>query len=163
MRRKSGTALYNKASKVKEYSILSALQSISDEKSFALLKTIATLKSNSTTLISKLNITSKEYYSRLSHLREAGLIGKQNANYVLTSFGKIVYESICLIEKAARSDWKLKTIDSIKLSKELPYKEYNEVVNTLIDDNTIKEILFASNESFNNSYSPFCGTKQENH
>ena len=145
------------------YSTLSTLRAISDEKSLALLKTIATLKPKSTLLISKLNFTSKEYYSRLSYLREAGLIGKRDANYFLTSFGKIVYESICLIEKAASSNWKLKSIDSIKLYKDLPYKEYNNIINTLIEDNTMREILYASNESSNNSISPFCGTKRENY
>ena len=145
------------------YSTLSTLRAISDEKSLALFKTIATLKPKSTLLISKLNVTSKEYYSRLSYLREAGLIGKHDANYFLTSFGKIVYESICLIEKAASSNWKLKSIDSIKLYKDLPYKEYNNIINTLIEDNTMREILYASNESFSNSISPFCGTKRENY
>ena len=145
------------------YSILSTLRAISDEKSLALFKTVATLKPKSTLLISKLNVTSKEYYSRLSYLREAGLIGKHDANYFLTSFGKIVYESICLIEKAASSNWKLKSIDSIKLYKDLPYKEYNNIINTLIEDNTMREILYASNESSNNSTSPFCGTKRENY
>ena len=144
------------------YSILSALRAISDEKSLALLKSIATLKPRSTILISKLNITSKEYYTRLSHLRGAGLIGKRDADYFLTSFGKIVYESICLIEKAASSNWKLKSIDSIKLSKGLPYKEYNNLINMLIEDNTMKKILYIPDESFENS-SPFCGTKRENY
>ena len=145
------------------YSILSTLRAISDEKSLALFKTVATLKPKSTVLISKLNVTSKEYYSRLSYMREAGLVAKRDANYFLTSFGKIVYESICLIEKAASSNWKLKSIDSIKLYKDLPYKEYNNIINTLIEDNTIREILYASNESSNNSSSPFCGTKRENY
>ena len=145
------------------YSTLSTLRAISDEKSLALFKTVATLKPKSTILISKLNVTSKEYYSRLSYLREAGLIGKHDANYFLTSFGKIVYESICLIEKAASSNWKLKSIDSIKLYKDLPYKEYNNIISTLIEDNTMREILYASNESSNNSISPFCGTKRENY
>ena len=164
MRRKGGAVLHGKDNNNNDgYSTLSTLRAISDEKSLALFKTIATLKPKSTLLISKLNVTSKEYYSRLSYLREAGLIGKHEANYFLTSFGKIVYESICLIEKAASSNWKLKSIDSIKLYKDLPYKEYNNIISTLIEDNTMREILYASNESSNNSISPFCGTKRENY
>jgi hypothetical protein len=163
MRRKKGAIINNQDDNADNngYSVLYALQAISDEKSFTLFKTIATLKSDSTILVSKLNITLKEYYSRMSYLREAGLIGKHDATYFLTSFGKIVYESVCLIEKAVSSDWKLKTIDSIKKSKELPHKEYNKVVNTLIEDNTVREILHASDEDFNNSHTKFCGTGQE--
>ena len=163
MRRKGGAVLHGKDNNNDGYSTLSTLRAISDEKSLALFKTVATLKPKSTVLITKLNVTSKEYYSRLSYLREAGLIGKRDANYFLTSFGKIVYESICLIEKAASSNWKLKSIDSIKLYKDLPYKEYNNIINTLIEDNTMREILYESNESSNNSISPFCGTKRENY
>ena len=163
MRRKGGAVLHSEDNNNDGYSILSALRAISDDKSLALFKTVATLKPKSTVLISKLNITSKEYYSRLSYMREAGLVAKRDANYFLTSFGKIVYESICLIEKAASSNWKLKSIDTIKLYKDLPYKEYNNIINTLIEDNTMREILYASNESSNNSTSPFCGTNRENY
>ena len=163
MRRKGGAVLHGEDNNNDGYSILSALRAISDDKSLALFKTVATLKPKSTVLISKLNITSKEYYSRLSYMREAGLVAKRDANYFLTSFGKIVYESICLIEKAASSNWKLKSIDTIKLYKDLPYKEYNNIINTLIEDNTMREILYASNESSNNSTSPFCGTNRENY
>jgi hypothetical protein len=63
-----------------------------------------------------------------------------------SSFGKIVYDAQLMIGKAAENYWKLKALDSFKLSlsdsPQLPDEEYNRVIDTLMSGNDeIKNIL----------------------
>jgi len=132
-------------------SISDVLRAISDDKSLVLFNTIALANGDSTILISSLNLTRKQYYSRLSDLINVGLIIRKNGNYFLTSFGKVVYEAQELIGKAVQLLAKLKAIDSIEAA-EFPASERNKIIATLINPSKIKEILFnqhniAENES----------------
>jgi hypothetical protein len=59
----------------------------------------------------------------------------------LTAFGKVVYDSEKAIENAFNIYWKLKALDSIGISNELPRDEYTKIVDTLIDNYEIKDML----------------------
>jgi hypothetical protein len=59
----------------------------------------------------------------------------------LTAFGKVVYESEKSIENAFNIYWKLKAVDSIGISNEIPRDEYSKIVDALIDSYKIKDIL----------------------
>ena len=78
-------------------SVSDTLSAISDDKSLVLFNTIALAGGNSTILISRLNLTRKQYYSRMAGLVSAGLITKKNGKYFVTSFGKVVYKAQELI------------------------------------------------------------------
>jgi len=97
-------------------SAIDALRVISDHKSLVLLSTIALSLGDTSVLLNRLEITKKQYYSRMSALVKAGLIMRKNGDYFLTSFGKVVYEAQSLIENARQNYWKLKAIDSIESS-----------------------------------------------
>jgi Mn-dependent DtxR family transcriptional regulator len=56
----------------------------------------------------------KQYYSRLNHLINAGLVTRKSGKYFLTSSGKEVYELRILIGQAVENYWKLEAIDSIE-------------------------------------------------
>ncbi len=116
------------------------LFAISDDKSLALFNAIALANTNSNILLSKFQLTRKQYYSRLSNLSDAGLIKRKNGKYLLTSFGEIVYKAQELIGQAVQCSAKLKVIDSIDLS-DFPTCERNKLVDTLITINEIKKIL----------------------
>jgi len=92
-------------------------------------------------LLEKAKITRKQYYSRLSNMTKAGLIKRKNGLYSLTAFGKVVYDSETAIENAFNIYWKLKAIDSIGISNELPKEEYSKIVDALIDNYEIKDML----------------------
>src|SRR5438874_8869481 len=92
------------------------LTAISDDKALVLFNTIALSSGNTDTLISKLRLSRKQYYSRMSALTNAGLITRTNGKYSLSSFGKIAYEAQTLIGKAKQNYWKLKAIGSIESS-----------------------------------------------
>jgi hypothetical protein len=128
----------------KDYaSVANILHAISDDKSFVLFNTIAIDRSDF--LISKVNLTCKQYYSRMSNLIKSDLVSRKNKRYFLTSFGKIVYDAQKTIEMASKDRWKLKAIDSIIRAdnRGLPAEEFNKI-NTLIKNQQIKDILFGS-------------------
>jgi hypothetical protein len=115
------------------------LTSISNDKSLAIFNTIALTGGDSRILISNINLTRKQYYSRLNSLTRSGLIRK----HFLTSFGKIVYDAQMRIGKAINNSWRLKAIDSIGTSGNLPLDEHLKIINSIIDDEEIKEILLS--------------------
>jgi predicted transcriptional regulator len=129
----------------KSHSVANVLRSISDDLSLDLYRTIARSNNESgDDLFSKVKITRKQFYSRLSSLTKAGLVKRKQGKYSLTAFGKVVYDSERAIENAFNIYWKLKAIDSIGISNELPKEEYSKIVDALIDNYEIKDMLTSS-------------------
>src|SRR5919197_1488522 len=126
---------------VKSQTVASVLRSIADEKSLELFRTVALETIDSKNLKSRTRLTRKQYYSRLSRMTRTGLVRKKNGKYILTTFGKIVYESQTTVENALNNYWKLKAIDSLETSNELPQEEQQKLIETLLDNQEIKEIL----------------------
>jgi hypothetical protein len=131
-------------------SVVDVLKAICDDKSLVLFNTIALASGDRTILLSRLDLTRKQYDSRMSGLVNAGLITRKNGNYFDTSFGKIVYDAQSMIGKAVESYWKLKALDSFKLSpsvdSQLPAEEHNKIIDTLMgDSNEIRDILYRNN------------------
>ena len=90
-----------------------------------------------------MNLTTKQYYSRISGLLNTGLIKRHKGKYFLTLFGKVVYDTQVIIGKALTYYWKLKAIESIEMSSNvrLPKEELTQLINALIDNHSIKDIL----------------------
>ena len=129
----------------KSMSVSNILRAISDDKSIVLFNTIA-LASGGDIPISSLKLTRKHYYSRISALIKAEFIKRQNGNYFLTSFGKIVYDFQAKVGHAVTNYWKLKAIDSFEISAAIDgiaKDECNKIIETLIDNQEIKKILIA--------------------
>jgi predicted transcriptional regulator len=116
------------------------LSAISDDKSLVLFNTIALARGDSSILISRLDLTRKQYYSRMSELTSAGLVRRINGKYFVTSFGKVVYKAQELIGMAAQYSSKLQAIDSVE-SPGFPAAELSKIIDTLISNSEIKEIL----------------------
>lgn len=117
------------------------LRTISDDKSMELFKIISQGSIDSESLKSKTKLTRKQYYSRLSRMTKAGLVRKKSGKYLLTAFGKIVYDAEITVENALTSYWKLKAIDSLEMSNELPKEEQQKLIDALLDNQEIKGIL----------------------
>ena len=131
------------------------LRAISDDKSLLLFTAVAVSNSESGSdiLLSKLRLTRKQYYSRISELAKANLVTRRNGKYFLTSFGKIVYLYQTIIQKALHDYWKLKAIDELEISDgEMPNEEYNKIIDILIDNEKMKEgLIHKSDERHTNS------------
>ena len=119
------------------------LESVSDEKALALFKTIALAKPNSEILISRTQLSRKQYYSRMSVLMRSGLVKRNNGRYALTAFGKVIYDIEITIEIALENLWKLRAVDLVQVEEALSKEEQTRILDTLIDSAKIKEVLLA--------------------
>jgi predicted transcriptional regulator len=122
-------------------SAASVLKAIADDKSLELFGTVAQETIDSRNLKSKIKLTRKQYYSRLSRMTRAGLVRRKDGKYILTTFGKIVYESKVTVENALNNYWKLKAIDSLETSNELPKEERQKLIETLLDNQGLRAVI----------------------
>lgn len=129
---------------------MNILKSISDDKGLILFDTIALANGETEVQIRKMGLTMKQYYSRISKLTKADLIKRKNGRYSLTVLGRVVYEAHTTIGKALSYYWKLKAIESLKMSPsfKLPDCDLAKLIDTLIDNHQIKDIIM--NTSFQN-------------
>ena len=88
-----------------------------------------------TLLITKLDLTRKQFYTRLTELITKGLIKKERGKYYITTFGKIIYEMTTeyknKISSLIEDHWKFKAIDLLDISDELTKEERHKIVNHL--------------------------------
>lgn len=140
--------------------VASLMRSLSDNLSLDLFRLIASAslypsdnsadKSepiNSQIIISKIKLTRKQYYSRISKLITSGLIRRSNGKYIVTSLGKVVYSVNGLVEQAISDCWKLKVIDAleIKPSSGILDEERQKIVDMLIASYELRKILSTKN------------------
>ena len=123
-------------------SITDILKKISDDKALTLFNSIAVSNGDKYIPLKEMNLTTKQYYSRISGLLNAGLIKRHKGKYFLTMLGKVVYDIQMKIGKTLTYYWKLKAIESVEMSSNvrLP-RELTQLINTLIDNHFIKDIL----------------------
>jgi hypothetical protein len=135
----------NTKSSTKAPSITSILKRVSDDKTLVLFNSIAVSSTNNDRYIplKEMNLTTKQYYSRISGLTDAGLIKRHKGKYFLTMLGKVVYESQMIIGKTLAYYWKLKAIESLDISTTSGplSEEMTQLINALIDNHQIKDIL----------------------
>ncbi|HEU4823825.1 MAG TPA: hypothetical protein VFS97_10415 [Nitrososphaeraceae archaeon] len=126
--------------------ITDVLKNISDDKALTIFNSIAVSRGDRNICLREMNLSTKQYYSRLSGLINAGLIRRDNGKYSLTLIGKIVYDAQLKIGKALSYYWKLKAIESIERSSSLlgaglPKEELTQLISALIDNHSIKDLL----------------------
>ena len=124
-------------------SVSDVLKKISDDKALTLFNSIAVSNGDRYLPLKEMNLTTKQYYSRIAGLVDVGLIKRNNGKYFLTLLGKVIYDTQMIIGKALTYYWKLKAIESVEMSSniEIPKEELTQLINTLIDNHFIKDIL----------------------
>jgi hypothetical protein len=136
-------------------SISLILKKISDDKTISLFNAIAAADGKKFIPLKAMNLTTKQYYSRISGLLNAGLIKRHKGKYSLTLLGKVVYDSQVTIGKTLAYYWKLKAIESFEMSAAYssrhPNDEITELIEALIDNHQIKNILMKSFSTSNPS------------
>ena len=127
-------------------SISLILKRISDDKALVLLNSIAVVDGEKYIQLKRMNLSTKQYYSRISGLADAGLIKRHKGKYSLTMLGHVVYDSQMIIGKTLAYYWKLKVIESVEMSTPsgLPNDEITQLISALIDNHRIKNILVKS-------------------
>ena len=124
-------------------SITTVLKKISDDKTLTLFNSIAGADGDKNIPLKEMNLTTKQYHTRISGLLNAGLVKRHKGKYSHTLLGKIVYDTQMTIGKALTYHWKLKGIESIEASNN-PEWELAQLINALIDNRQIKNILMKS-------------------
>ncbi|HEX5979023.1 MAG TPA: hypothetical protein VFY68_17195 [Nitrososphaeraceae archaeon] len=124
-------------------SISYLLKNISDDKTLTLFNSIAVSNGERYVPLKEMNLTTKQYYSRIAGLKNAGLIKRHKGIFLLTLLGKVVNDVQMTMGKALTYYWKLKAIESVESSSnvEIPKEELTQLINTLIDNHLIKDIL----------------------
>ena len=133
-------------------SVETVFSALSDNKSLSLFNIIGIMSSHASDgqptkeiLISRMNMTRKQYYTRINQLRDAGLITKKRTRFILTSLGWVVYETHKTIGIAIQNRWKLDAIDLIQtshLAASMPTEERQKLIKTLLGDcDKIRDIL----------------------
>jgi predicted transcriptional regulator len=118
------------------------LKKISDDKALILFNGIALSNREQFMSLKEMNLTTKQYYSRISGLLKAGLVKRHKGKYSLTLLGKIVYDAQLIIGKALNYYWKLNSLESIVASSNgLPKEEILQLVDALIDNHEVKEVI----------------------
>jgi hypothetical protein len=121
---------------------LEILQTFSDEIYIQIFMTIGFSANDrlydSPTLMTKLRISKKRFYTKIFNLQKCGLVKRINQKYYITAFGMVVLQSMRLIEDASSISWKLRVLDAIEPSN---FNEGRNLINTLIDSERIKVIL----------------------
>jgi hypothetical protein len=124
-------------------SITTVLKKISDDRTLTLFNSIAGADGDKNIPLKEMNLTTKQYHTRISGLLNAGLIKRHKGKYSHTLLGKIVYDTQMTIVKTLTYHWKLKGIESIEASNN-PEWELAQLINALIDNRQIKNILMKS-------------------
>ena len=130
-------------SNIEGISVGDIIQSISDSKSLNLFCSIAKGNMESQELKETKGLSRKQFYTRTSQLLKQGLIQRNKGSFSLTSLGIIVYHAQIIIEAGVNNYWKLKAIDSIESSGEIVEQERVKIIKTILDDNTVQDILVA--------------------
>jgi hypothetical protein len=122
---------------VSESEVLSCL---ADEKSLQMIKMI---HDGLPVTVGGMNLTRKQYYSRLSKLIRVNLVLKSNGRYRLTSLGKVIWGFRELLATAITNDyWKFTAIDYLThANPSLPLEEQIKIISSLIESENLKEIL----------------------
>ncbi len=107
--------------------VAGVFESLSDNISVGLFTAIAHERINSVVLRNKVKISRKQYYSRLSKMVDAGLIKRSDSKLIPTAFGRIVYQVQRTIEEASTNLWRLRAIDSLEISDDLPVEEHKNL------------------------------------
>ena len=139
------TKLDNAVSKKNSESLAVVINLISEDKSLLIFKTIFLASGDSSeNLRTHLNLTKKQYYSRISRLTKAGLVNRQKGRYFVTAFGKVIYDAQRLLGSAVKNYWKLKALDSLVANDKVPKQERSKIIDLMISNPQIKEILLSN-------------------
>ena len=113
---------------------LQVLKLISDQISMDIVTAISNNVTNSDNIMQILDLTRKQYHSRCSRLLNIGLVGKQNGEIMLTSFGRLVYNAQLKIANAFSHSSQLRMIDAIKSHSGLSEDQQKIIIDKLLDD-----------------------------
>ena len=92
------------------------------------------------------HITRKQYYLRMTGLKQAGLISKTSGKYKLTYLGLVILNSLRIIDKGVMLKWALRALDAAEAGTEQQKQNLEPqikdiLIDSMVTDETIRKIL----------------------
>lgn len=112
-----------KTQSIRPFSTSEIFHAISDKKSLMLFNLLGTEGGKSEVLIARLEISRKEYYSRMSRLVDLSIVKRLGGEYKLTIFGRLIYEAQLMLSKTVDSVVGSKIVDGMESRNELRFDE----------------------------------------
>ena len=96
-------------------------------------------------------ITRKQYYLRMTALKQASLISRTGGKYRLTSLGLVIRNSLRIIDKGIMLKWPLRALDAAaggaKQQKQNLEPQIKDIlIDRMVTDETIRKILILEPE-----------------
>jgi hypothetical protein len=134
--------------------LANVFKSVSDDKSLSILQAIAAAaivvaddgsinsnnNNNEQIRLKELDLTTKQYYTRISAMMETDLIKKRGRRYYLTPFGKVIYCCIMITKNALKNYYNLKAVE-VNQDSGFSDEEISKLVDALIDNQHVREFL----------------------
>jgi predicted transcriptional regulator len=112
------------------------LELLSDENSRDILEAIRDCSLS----ITNVTLSRKQFYFRLYKMKHCGLIKKAKGDFVLTLFGKVIFQYHLILRDIIDEYWKFKAHDHLSAS-DIPESELAAVLGTLINSEILKQFL----------------------
>ena len=118
---------------------------LADKKSLDILRSIHESQPIS---IIDLNLSRKQYYSRLAKLSRCNLVYRSGGKYTVTSLGKIAYGVVQRIAALEKDYWKFVAIDALEsvANMQISNEERKKIICSIIKDMQTREILFSAEQ-----------------
>ena len=118
---------------------------LADNKSLDMLRSIHESQPIS---IIDLNLSRKQYYSRLAKLSRCNLVYRSGGKYTVTSLGKIAYGVVQRIAALEKDYWKFVAIDAFEsvANIQISDEERKKIICSIIKDMQTREILFSAEQ-----------------
>jgi len=128
-------------------SLAGIIKLISDERTLLIFRTVC-LASGETgeELRAQLNLTKKQYYSRISGLTKVGLVNRRKGRHFVTTFGRLCYNAQRVLESAVRNHWRLKAVDSLlegQNLQDMPRGEGERMVTAMVTNQELRDIILS--------------------
>jgi Mn-dependent DtxR family transcriptional regulator len=123
--------------------LMDTLEALSSEPAFKIIKTLSSSsnKCDSLALTEELKLSKKQFYITISRLSNQGIVKRISGRYRLTTFGKLILNSLNLVEDTIKIYYKTMAIDAIQASRKSTRDEILELVNILVKNDRVKEII----------------------
>jgi hypothetical protein len=118
---------------------------LADNKSLDILRSIHESQPIS---IVDLNLSRKQYYSRLAKLSRCNLVYRSGGKYTVTSLGKIAYGVVQQIAALEKDYWKFVAIDALESVAiiQISDEERKKIICNIITDMQTREILLSAEQ-----------------
>jgi predicted transcriptional regulator len=104
---------------------------------------LSVIKEGQSLSIGSLQLTRKQFYSRLHALIIYNLVSKANGKYHLTSFGKVVFDwHLVLLQAISEEYWKLRALDVLD-SSGIPESERSKIMDVLVKNEKLRQSIKA--------------------